>query len=286
VFPIRREQLTIEPAQQNQFFVLDNQNVQDLSESAKRERLGFLEERLHSELDCCSIVDNEVFDVLYSFTSHMDDLPLTIKSQLYSVVTIALNHFMNSLKTKVFKNQSECSPYQLDLHRNSAKMYVFLASWLLIEKFRDEGKENVLQGGKKKKGANNKKSEQTEDEESRKDIYDCCVGMMETLNALLQKNISVLWKGNPIEEQFMQTLLTLGFDLMEKTAGNKDEVIKAGTFTLIQSCLENHQVANMVGHVNQRIVNLLFKQEGIAPPLAELVSKASQQCPSLINETI
>ena len=71
--PVRKEQLCDEPANRNQFFVQERDNIQNIPENSVISKLEEISQQVcGSGSNCLKIMENDYFDFLYSVIYYVE----------------------------------------------------------------------------------------------------------------------------------------------------------------------------------------------------------------------
>jgi hypothetical protein len=89
-----------------------------------------------------------------------------------------------------------------------------------------------------------------------------------------------------IDDDLVNLFLKSGFDLLENKNILKNDHIKMSLFSIIQKCMQSYG-SDKLNASSTKIINLLYNQENLAKPLAQLVGLGVQRADNpLANEII
>ena len=92
-----------------------------------------------------------------------------------------------------------------------------------------------------------------------------------------------------VEEDFVKIFVKTGFDMLENPNNTKITEVKEKLFLMLQRCMERFggEIKYMQSQNSTKIIDILYNQDNLAPPLAEFVALVSErQGPQMPNEII
>jgi hypothetical protein len=112
---------------------------------------------------------------------------------------------------------------------------------------------------------------------------------LDLFNDIMEADIQFLWSEQKVEEDFVKIFVKTGFDMLESQSNSKMQDVKEKLFSLMQKCMERFgpEIKYMQSQNSTKIIDLLYNQDGLAPPLAEFVALVSvKQGNQMPNEII
>ena len=80
------------------------------------------------------------------------------------------------------------------------------------------------------------------------------------VDKVLGQEVHLLWREQKMEEDFVKSLLKVGFDLLQHNQLNKASEMKGVLFDLLQQTMERYgsEIKYMSSNINQKIIDLLY----------------------------
>ena len=173
------------------------------------------------------------------------------------------------------------------LVQNCLKAYAYLITWFLSDysKARNNQKKEIGVSKRRRKNAVKDDAEMEHDA-----IGNYMREALTLLGNFIDFEMQVFFAGHKVDEDVVKAYMRSGFDIVECQANLKNLELKTAVFELLEKCLRNYkdQLRYIMGQNSQKIINLLYSQEGMAKPLSEFVGSVTtaNQENILANEII
>lgn len=280
--PLKREQVFTKPTDKRiyctyQFYAEEREKME--------EGIHDIEYAFEEEVFC--ILNQNIFNSLCSVVSEFKKLKTEHQQRLMDCFVVNFAYFSNVIKDEM-KNKSSFKKC-----RNSIKIYFFLLEWM-IDQYIDFCKETskiVLNKkknyNKKKKNDNDsddghnddRKKNKSKNKEKEKEVKELKVEKnIETLVSALLKfvksDFGVIFQSQLVEEELINSMIKLGFDLLEIQSKNKtlknNSALKEKNFEYLQYIITKHSSGHsnnsiesnsLILKLTSKIVNLIFTDE-------------------------
>jgi condensin complex subunit 1 len=230
--------------------------------------------------------------------SSYDKLDIKQKSLFFDSYIDVFRNYIKDLEDYL----EECDQLSTNAWRNSLKIYIFFTEWLVetylsqsksskkeIKKGRRKIKDvNAAVGGNKEnnsKGLLNtgksKKKKNTELPTESKTKATAAVeeafispeSVLKPLLKLIMMNIKLLFRNKIIEEDLLNSIIKISFDILEYCSEKKITQGKERIFEILQFIVTKYQsnVQILLIKLTTKIVNLIYNQEALVSPLSEFV---------------
>jgi hypothetical protein len=225
--PVRKEQLCDEPANENQFFVKDRINLNNLSEDRVLEEIERVSNKIGGNgSSCLQILNNDYFDILYSIVYYIDDQSLKVRREVIQLLQQGLKntkHYMdmrkmwefaetNLLTSSMIQNQElmDAQFKIIVLIQNSIKAYVYLITWFMSDNSKLKENRDLALSKKKKKGA-----EQADGERYANAIMMATNECVKLFISFVEQDMKHFWPEHRIDEDFINLFIRASFDMLE-----------------------------------------------------------------------
>ncbi|KYR02972.1 condensin-2 complex subunit D3 [Tieghemostelium lacteum] len=249
------------------------------------------------------ILDHQNFDPLYSMILHLKSLNSEQNNQIFGILRNALTQFLVNYKQefkqpqKVKENddkeeegseerekEEEENEFQNEedivnrnnvttIIRNCLKILVFLLQFYVqLNNIKEqEPSQGISTPGAKGRGSKKKTSggELTYTIENSKEA------ILVLLNSIMELNISnILWRLNYAEEEFVNLISKICYQMLENPINQKSDVIKKVIFSILGQLVTsyNHKI-----YFTSSMINLIQSHENLAAVVAEMYSYITKE---------
>lgn len=291
--------------------------MEELNTKQQKHKFDSLVENLES--DPKSIQEVQNFQILFSMLSDYDKISIEIKNALIDTFQKIFKNFVRLLEEYIETQDQSL----MIVWRNILKMYIFFLEWLIesylnhsknkkkeIKKARrknmkptdaniagkdfksvsklkkkNPGLESVSTKVESKKRDNllGKSPEKLSEEEV---VVLNPDGFLKTLLRVATSNIKIIFRNKIVEEDILNSLIKICFDILEISNEAKSGQNKEKIFEILQLLITKYQsnIHLLLIKLTTKIVNLIYNQESLVSYLADFVVLAVNNGDSNMNK--